>query len=492
MAFTYDRNMKKIALTPIIFLLCIFTLFSQDLPPDFLTNEFHKGRRDELRKQLPEKSVAVFFANPVRNRANDVDYVYHQDPNFYYLSGYKEPHAVLLVFKEEQISPDGKKFNEIIFIQPRDAMAEMWNGRRMGVKGVTEKLAFNQVFNNTEFKDYNIDFSKFDKVLFYEFFNDVRDTDIEGDLYDLIAYFKKKANYPSESKLDLEAKAPNLDTESLDKIMDDMRGVKTPEELDLLRKAIDISCIAQAEVMKAMKPGMSEMEVQGLHEFIFKKYQSEYEGYPSIVGAGHNGCILHYIENYKPQIESDEMILMDLGAEYHGYTADVTRTIPADGKFSKEEKAIYDLVYKSQQAAIEACKPGVDLKKDLDTKIARRIINEGLVELGIIDSVDQKHLYYPHGLGHHIGLDVHDKGDRTSLVPNMVITIEPGIYIPNGAPCDKKWWGIAVRIEDDILITKNGYELLSDKAPRKSDEIEALMKETSIFDNFNLPSLGGE
>jgi Xaa-Pro aminopeptidase len=484
--------MKKIALTPIIFLLCIFTLFSQDLPPDFLTNEFHKGRRDELRKQLPEKSVAVFFANPVRNRANDVDYVYHQDPNFYYLSGYKEPHAVLLVFKEEQISPDGKKFNEIIFIQPRDAMAEMWNGRRMGVKGVTEKLAFNQVFNNTEFKDYNIDFSKFDKVLFYEFFNDVRDTDIEGDLYDLIAYFKKKANYPSESKLDLEAKAPNLDTESLDKIMDDMRGVKTPEELDLLRKAIDISCIAQAEVMKAMKPGMSEMEVQGLHEFIFKKYQSEYEGYPSIVGAGHNGCILHYIENYKPQIESDEMILMDLGAEYHGYTADVTRTIPADGKFSKEEKAIYDLVYKSQQAAIEACKPGVDLKKDLDTKIARRIINEGLVELGIIDSVDQKHLYYPHGLGHHIGLDVHDKGDRTSLVPNMVITIEPGIYIPNGAPCDKKWWGIAVRIEDDILITKNGYELLSDKAPRKSDEIEALMKETSIFDNFNLPSLGGE
>lgn len=132
----------------------------------------------------------------------------------------------------------------------------------------------------------------------------------------------------------------------------------------------------------------------------------------------------------------------------------------------------------------------MNLSTDLDLNIARKIVNEGLVELGIIDSVRQRHLYYPHGLGHHIGLDVHDKGDRTNLVPNMVITIEPGIYIPKGAPCDKKWWGIAVRIEDDILITKDGYELLSDKAPRRSEEIEATMKETSIFDNFNLPTLG--
>ncbi len=463
---------------------------AQDLPKDFLSSKFHKDRREQVRKKMPENSVAVFFTNPVRNRANDVDYIYHQDPNFYYLTGYKEPHAVLLLFKSKQNGPDGKKFDEIIFIQPRDAMAEMWTGRRMGVEGVKEKLALNQVFNNTEFENYNIDFSKFDKVLFYDFENDVRDTKTKGDLYDLIASFKTKANYPSASQIEVEPKVGNLDTETLDVIMDELRGVKTDEELDLLRKAIDISCIAQAEVMKAMKPGMSEMEIQGLHEFIFKKYQAEYEGYPSIVGAGHNGCILHYIENYKPAVESEEMILMDLGAEYHGYTADVTRTIPVDGKFSTEEKAIYDLVYKAQQAAIEACKPGVSLGKDLDFAIARRIINEGLVELGIIDSATQRHLYYPHGLGHHIGLDVHDKGDRTKLVPNMVITIEPGIYIPKGAPCDKKWWGIAVRIEDDILITKDGYELLSDKAPRRSDEIEALMKQSSIFDDFSLPILG--
>ena len=368
-------------------------------------------------------------------------------------------------------------------------MAEMWTGRRMGVEGVKEELALQEVFNNTEFEKYNIDFGTFDKVLFYEFEDDVRNTSTEGDLYDLINSFKQKVGYSNKDNLELEAKANNIDLKFLDQIMKDLRGIKTKDELVLLRKAVDISCIAQSEVMKAMRPGMSEMEVQGLHEFIFKKYQAEYEGYPSIVGAGHNGCILHYIENYKPSITSDEMILMDLGAEYHGYTADVTRTIPIDGKFSKEEKAIYDLVYKAQEAAIQACKPGVNISRDLDQAIARKIINEGLAELGIIKNASDKHMYYPHGLGHHIGLDVHDKGNYTVLEENMAITIEPGIYIPDGAPCDKKWWGIAVRIEDCVLITKDGFELLSDLAPRRSEEIEKLMELPSLFDNFTLPTL---
>ncbi len=480
--------MKRSLIILLLVAIGILPSLGQDLPTDFLSVEFHKERRDLVREKMPTNAVAVFFANPVRNRANDVDYIYHQDPNFYYLTGYKEPHAVLMIFKEDQEGPDGT-YNEIIFIQPRNAMAELWTGRRLGVGGVKDKLKFNQVFNNTEFEAYNIDFSKFDKVLFYDFFNDVRNTATNGDLYDLIASFKKKSGYPTEGALDIESKANNLDTETLDQIMRDLRGIKTEEELDLLRKAVDISCIAQAEVMKAMKPGLSEREVQGIHEFIFKKYQSEYEGYPSIVGEGHNGCILHYIENYKPQISSDKMILMDLGAEYHGYTADVTRTIPVDGKFSKEEKAIYDLVYKAQEAAIQACKPGVNISRDLNNAIAKRIINEGLVELGIIDSVNQRHLYYPHGLGHHIGLDVHDKGNYEYLEPNMAITIEPGIYIPEGANCDEKWWGIAVRIEDDVLITEDGFELLSDLAPRTSEEIEELMKQPSPLDAFVLPDL---
>lgn len=438
---------------------------------------------------MPDNSVAVFFSNPVRNRSNDVDYVYHQDPDFYYLTGHREPHAVMLIFKEWQ-TVDGKQYDELVFVQPRDVMAELWTGRRLGTEGVKSTLQIDQVFNNHEFDNFNIDFSQFDKVLFYNFYDDVRNTAVQGDLYDLISWFKEKAGYPSQTAIDIEALAQNLDTQSLEQIMHDLRGIKTPEELILLRKAVKISAIGQVEVMKAMRPGMSEREVQGIHEFVFKKYQAEYEGYPSIVGAGHNGCILHYVDNYKPSIDSEELILMDLGAEYHGYTADVTRTIPIDGKFSKEEKAIYDLVYKSQEAAMQMCKPGVTF--DEITLLSKDIINEGLAELGIIETAEDQHLYYPHGLSHHIGLDVHDKGNKDELQPNMVITIEPGIYIPEGSDCDPKWWKIAVRIEDDILITDGGFELLSDLAPRKSEEIEKLMMEKSILDQFILPDLEEE
>lgn len=232
---------------------------------------------------------------------------------------------------------------------------------------------------------------------------------------------------------------------------------------------------------------MSEREIQGIHEFVFKKYEAEETGYPSIVGAGHNGCILHYIENYKPDITNRELILMDLGAEFHGYTADVTRTIPVSGKFSAEQKQIYELVLKAQEEAMKVCKPGITIPEL--KLVTQRVINKGLKELGIIKSEDEKHLYYPHGCCHHIGLDVHDPMPQGVLQENMIITIEPGIYIPDNANCDKRWWGIAVRIEDDYLITKDGYELLSAAAPRKIEEIESLMQEKSALDDFELPEL---
>jgi len=269
--------------------------------------------------------------------------------------------------------------------------------------------------------------------------------------------------------------------------MKDLRRVKTEEELEMVRKAVDISALGQVEVMKAIKPGISEREIQGIHEFVFKKYQAEFEGYPSIVGAGHNGCILHYVDNYKPEVTSEELILMDLGAEYRGYTADVTRTIPISGQFSDEQKLIYDLVYKAQESAIQACKQGVAFNNI--ERIARDIINEGLADLGIINDPSVRHMYYPHGLSHHIGLDVHDKGNYGILEENMVITVEPGIYIPENSKCDPKWWGIAVRIEDDVLITLDGFELLSDLAPRTSEEIEQMMAQPSALDDFLLPDL---
>ncbi len=461
-----------------------------DQPADFLTKAFHKERRALLREGLPPNSVAIFFSAATRNRANDVDYEFHQNPDFYYLTGYKEPHAVLLIFKDKQTTAGGASYDEIIFVQPRNENAEMWTGRRLGDAGVRNLWGFDFAFNNKEFKRYTIDFSRFDKVLFIDFFNDVRDDPNDSsDLADLIAQFKVKVHYPEKGQLAVkkEPSRNNLDTKSLDPLLDQMRGIKTAEEMVLLKKAVLVSCQSQIEVMKALRPGMSEMEVQGIHEYVFKKYQAEDVGYPSIVGSGHNGCILHYEENYKPNIAGKDLILMDLGAEYHGYSADITRTIPISGKFSVEQKQIYELVLKAQEEAMKVCKPGTSFSAlSLAT---RTTINRGLKELGVTKSETEKNQYYPHGCCHHLGLDVHDRGDYNVLQEGMVITIEPGIYIPENSPCDPKWWGIAVRIEDDFLLTRDGYEHLSKLAPRTVKDIEETMALPSPLDQFVLPDL---
>jgi len=493
--------MKFRTICLLVFLSPIVLLAQKGLPTDYLSSDFHKERREALRAKMPENSVAVFFANAVRNRANDVEYVYHQDPNFYYLTGYREPHAVLVIFSDMQ-EKDGKTYNELLYVQERNARAEMWTGYRLGVEGAKEKLGFEMAFNGKEFLDSGIDFMTFDKVMFDDFNDDYRDSKRNpADLYSLISSFKTQVGYYVEesetnaensTQLDknMEGNMPTqrakIDTRTLRTLMGGLRQIKTPEEMKLLTKAVRISAMGQIEVMKAMKPNMSETEVQGIHEYVYKKYGSEYEGYPSIVGAGANGCVLHYVENNKTEVGQD-LVLMDLGAEYHGYTADVTRTIPADGTFSAEQKAIYDLVYDAQEAGIAAAVVGNNGRTTFDAAI--KVINEGLVKLGILKSVDERHMYLPHGICHHIGLDVHDLSDGSAFMPNMVVTIEPGIYIPEGSPCDEKWWGIAVRIEDDILITENGPINLSAEAPRKSNEIEALMKQPSVFDKLELKKL---
>jgi Xaa-Pro aminopeptidase len=196
--------------------------------------------------------------------------------------------------------------------------------------------------------------------------------------------------------------------------------------------------------------------------------------------------VLHYVENNKTKLGTD-LVLMDVGAEYHGYTADVTRTIPASGKFSKEQKQIYNLVYQAQEAAFRMCVKDSSFRAPHNA--ARQVINKGLKELGIIKDENERHSYFPHGTSHYLGLDVHDRGTYGPLQAGDVITVEPGIYIPEGSNCDKKWWGIAVRIEDDILIKENGWENLSAMAPRKAGEIEALMAKKSVLSNLSLPKL---
>ena len=468
--------MYKFTFSLILFFTQFLTVAQEpESPTDYLSKEFHAGRREALRKLLPPNSMAVFFANPVRNRANDVDYHYHQDPDFYYLSGYREPNSVLVVFSEEQTNAQGEKYKDVIFVQKRDALKEQWNGKRLGKEGVKATLGFAQVFEGADFAGFPMNYKSFAKIFVQPFNNDVRNERDKADLFDLMAHFTAQTQALSTG-----------DTKALDEKLASLREIKTQEELKLLRKAIDISAVGQIEVMKAMHPDMSEMEVQGLHEYVYKKYGAEYEGYPSIVGAGHNGCVLHYIENNRPKV-GKQLVLMDLGAEYRAYTADVTRTIPATGKFSQEELAIYNLVYQAQDEAIKDCKVGANFWTP--NKTAVTVLIKGLKELGIIQKDEQISLYLPHGVSHHLGLDVHDKSNYGNLQENMVITVEPGIYIPANSPCDKKWWGIAVRIEDDILITKDGFENLSSKAPRKAAEIEELMKKDSPLDKFVLPKL---
>lgn len=518
---------------------------AQQTPTDFLSADFHKERREKVRALMPANSVAVFFANAERNRANDVDYIYHQDPDFYYLTGYKEPNSVLMIFSEDQTSADGKVFNEMVYVQEKDPRAEQWNGKRLGVNGVQEELGFDMAFNGSEFEKSTVNFKSFDNVMFFDFKNDYRDLNGTADLFDLIKTFKIKTNYPSDynatkqqiyslitsteiensanvaqtlgrylnyqedlksdqlltgyvnaedngkrkeiqEKVKLELKSNNLNSVLLGEIMNTLRESKTAEEMVLLKKAIEISAVGQIEVMKAMHPDMSETEIQGIHEYVYKKYGAEYEGYPSIVGGGNNGCILHYIENNKQKV-GNELVLMDLGAEYHGYTADVTRTIPANGKFTKEQKLIYDIVYNAQEAGIKTSVVGAPFQAP--GQAALEVVTKGLLDLGIISSPSEVKTYFPHGTSHYLGLDVHDKGTYGPFQENTVITVEPGIYIPEGSDCDKKWWGIAVRIEDDILITKNGPVNLSGMAPRTTEAIEKTMAMPSVLDSFTLPSL---
>jgi len=462
--FMKSSFVSRLGIT-VIFMACSSGIIAQkDLPEDYLTASFHKGRREAARKLMPEGSVMLVFAAPTRNYANDVDYFYHQNPDLYYFSGYKEPNAVLLIYKEMQKGEDGGSFNEILFVQKRDALAEQWTGRRLGAEGARKKLGFEKTMVTDSFSSFLLSPSAFSKMIMVPY--------PENE-----SMLRKKGIDPKDEK---------VDSRMYRDISAQLREVKTPEELALIRKAVEISCQGQNEAMKAIRPDMSELELQGLHEYVHKKYGAESVGYGSIIGAGENGCILHYMENTKTRIGSD-MILMDVGAEYHGYTADVTRTIPADGKFSAEEKKIYQIVYDAQEAAFKILKDGA-LWQDA-AAAAKNVIAEGLLSLGIIKDKAEVNRYYPHSLGHQMGLNVHDARFSKTLLKNMVLTIEPGIYIQPDSPCDKKWWGIAVRIEDDVLIKEDGYELLSRYAPRSVAEIEKMIAEKSTLDNFTLPPL---
>ena len=505
-----------------------------------LPASFYKDRRDALRQIMPPNSVFVLFASPKRTFSGDVDYVYHQNPDMIYFSGYPEPNSMMYIFKEEQkIEGVETPFTEVLFTPPSETAETAYTGKNMGADEAMKELGIRLALEASEYEEFPVDLSKFKVIITDRLPSEIQEVDSPSSLSGLISSFRKKAdiayspdsfslwlyNYIADLKNDAllvafisQIKAyissqsdftitdPVLtrfinSTDSLsralirDSIINNrinylhfnhltsaLRQIKTGEEIALIKKAIEITCNAHREVMKAAVPEMSEREIQGIHEFMYKLKGAKETGFPLIIASGNNGCTLHYEDNDAPMV-GDNLVLMDVGAMYCGYSADVTRTIPANGKFSPEQLAIYNIVLEAQDSSFSYCRQGMPYAK-LDLP-GRKVIAEGLKKLGIIEDIEQVSIYYPHGISHPIGLDVHDKYlNGVTLTNNMIITLEPGIYIPVGSKCDKKWWGIAVRIEDDILINDDTPVNLSISAPGKAHEIEKLMKKSSPFNKF--------
>ncbi len=458
----------------LLLLCCLFHLDitaqqTTEYPTDQLTPAFHAGRRAAFKAMMPKQSIAVFFAAQVRVRNNDVDYMYAQSKNFYYLTGLEEPNSLLLISKEPITILD-KTGTEFLFVQPRNPTREMWTGKILGVEGVKQKCGFEHVFTNDKFVQNTIDISKFDSVL--SLFRNEQ----------IVSKYQRSRDELSRmtdivDSLIMSSKKP-IATRTTMGMMQKLRGIKQPEEIAIMEKAVAMSVQGHNEVMKSLKPGMTEYQAQAVMEYMFKKNGAEYVGYPSINGSWANACILHYETNQRLMSNGD-LLLSDCAAEYHGYSADVTRTVPVNGKFSPEQKIIYELVLEAQDSSFLQCKPGVPFTEVHAASV--RVITRGLKKLGIISADNEVRTYFPHGTSHHLGLDVHDMGSRGPLEPGALFTVEPGIYIPQGSKCDQKWWNIGVRIEDDILITSDGYRNLSAGSPRTVAEVEKMAKQKSIF-----------
>ncbi len=434
---------------------------------DYPSVEFHQGRRAALRNLMPAGSMAIIFSNPVQNRSGDVDYDFHQNPNLYYLSGYTAPNALLLIFKDAQ-TIDNRLCHEVLFIEERDAANEMWNGRMLGTLEAHALLGIEVVYDLEALNKFQLPLDSISQV-YSEKFSDVAENNAE------LRQMKKQVLAQLSEKV-----AGKLNSNELKNWLTQLREIKQKEEISLMKKAIDISCAAHLELMKSLQPGMHEYQAQSLLEFEFKNSGAEAPGYPSIVGGGQNTCMLHYATN-RQQLSAGQLLLIDAGAEYHGYSADITRTLPVNGKFSDEQKIIYNLVLQAQEAGIKACKAG---NRYLASHVAAvKIIQAGLLQLGIIKNESDYRKYFMHGTSHYLGLDVHDVGRSGNLKPGNVITVEPGIYIPEGSDCDKKWWNIGIRIEDNILITDTEPENMSRALPKTVAEIEAIMQEKGFFES---------
>ncbi len=475
--------MRKVKILS-LFILISLSMFAQE--EGLLPSTFFKSNREEFMKAIGNDAIAIFYSNNLKIRSNDVEYRFKQDNNFFYLTGLEEPDAVLVLvpqgFSSAVLKVAGRvtgkyydvtldtiksnfKIREVLFLKEIDSLREVWTGRTLGTKGAMEKLGIQLALPIEEFKNVirAIIFASRAKTVYFPYPTGC----YEGILKDAIETVESIIS-SQRSRFQFSDPSP---------ILARMRMVKKPEEIEMIKKAVDITVKAHRQVMMSCEPEIYEYEIQAIVEYVFTRFGAQYPAFPSIIGSGENSVILHYSSNRK-RIKDGDLIVIDIGAEYGNYCADVTRTIPANGKFSPEQREIYDIVLKAQEETIKLIKPGVSFA-ELQLK-ATEVIADGLLKLGIIKNKNDVRKYFMHGVTHYLGLDVHDVGVPGNLEPGMVIAVEPGIYIPAGSDCDPKYWNIGVRIEDDILLTETGYVVLSADAPKTIEEIERLMKRRGI------------
>ncbi len=432
-----------------------------------ITQQEYQTRRQQLAQLLPEGSVAVVAAAHEQHRNGDAHYRFRQDSNFYYLTGYDEPDALLLITA-------GKKSQSILFNRPRNPAEEQWTGIRYGQEGAMTHLAMDAAFSIANVDEELPKLLKGHSAIYYC----MGQPDLDQRIMLALTHLKKQVRRGIQ--------APQM-LSDLEPVIGEMRLFKSEAEIELMRRAAAISVEAHIQAMKACRHAQFEYQLEAELIYGFAHQGCRSVAYDPIVGGGENACILHYTQNSNP-LNSGDLVLIDAGGEYGNYAADITRTFPVNGQFSPEQKIIYELVLKAQKAGIALIKPGL-LWNQIQIKMVR-ILTEGLCDLGIlhgaIGGLIEREAYKPfymHNSGHWLGLDVHDSGqykinsEWRPLEPGMVLTVEPGLYISSGMTgVDKRWWGIGVRIEDDVVVTSTGHEVLTAALPVDVDEIEALMR----------------
>ncbi|HEX5462904.1 MAG TPA: Xaa-Pro aminopeptidase [Steroidobacteraceae bacterium] len=431
-----------------------------------LRNEFARRRR-ALLKVMGRDSIAILPAAPVRHRNNDVEYAYRQDSDFYYLTGFDEPESVAVLV------PGRDQAEYILFVRERDPARETWDGRRAGPAGARRVYGADDAFPITDIDEILPGLMENRAKVFYSM---GMYPEFDQRLVGWVNGLRTQAR---------NGRHPPQEIVALDHVLHDMRLYKSRLEIGLMREAARIAARAHVRAMESCRPGLKEYEVMAeiIHEF--RLYNADTSYHP-IVGGGANSCILHYRDNDQP-LKAGDVLLVDAGCEYESYASDITRTFPVGGRFTPEQRAVYQVVLEANRAAIAKVRPGNHWNEPHEAAV--RVITHGLVKLGLLKGRPAKlerdgayRRFFMHRTGHWLGMDVHDVGDYKIgdewrvLEPGMALTIEPGIYIPAGARgVPKRFHRIGVRIEDDVVVTKNGVEVLTDGAPKDVEAIERLM-----------------